>query len=196
MTFDPRTALIVVDMQNDFVDSSGTLHVAGAEDILPFVNARIAEANEAGGSVVYTQDWHPSTTPHFEKDGGVWPVHCVAESWGAELHPDLTVLEDPLTIQKGTEGEDGYSGFSVRDPEHPDDISSTGLDGLLDDLGIGRVVVVGVATDYCVKETALDAARLGFETIALTDGIRAVDLQEGDGEAALEAMREAGVTLR
>jgi len=160
------------------------------------VNARIAEAVEAGASVVYTQDWHPPSTPHFEKDGGVWPVHCVAESWGAELHPELMVPDEPLTIRKGTEGEDGYSGFSVRDPEHPDDVSSTGLDGLLDDLGVGRVVVVGVATDYCVKETALDAARLGFETIALSDGIRAVDLAEGDGAAALEALREAGVTLR
>jgi len=196
LTFDQRTALIVVDMQNDFVDPEGTLHVAGSGDIIPFVNARITEAADANAPVVYTQDWHPSSTPHFAKDGGVWPVHCVAESWGAELHPDLLVLEGPLTIQKGTEGEDGYSGFSVRNPEDPDDVSSTGLDGLLDDLGVARVVVVGVATDYCVKETALDAVRLGFETIAFTDGMRAVDLEAGDGEAALEAMREAGVSLR
>ena len=196
MTFDARTALIVVDMQNDFVDPQGNLHVAGAEAIVPFVNARIAEADDAGASVVYTQDWHPDSTPHFAKDGGVWPTHCVAESWGAELHPDVVLLEDPLVIQKGIAGEDGYSGFSVRDPERPDDVESTGLDGLLDDLGIGRIVVVGVATDYCVKETALDSARLGFETTVLTDGVRAVDLEEGDGAAALRAMREAGVTLR
>ena len=195
MTLDARTALIVVDMQNDFIDPGGTLEVKGAVDIIPFVNDRIAKAADAGAAVVYTQDWHPPSTPHFAKDGGTWPIHCVAESWGAEFHPDLLILEDALMIQKGTEGEDGYSGFSVRDPEDPDDISSTGLDGLLDDLGIARVIIVGVATDYCVKETALDAARLGFETIALTDGIRAVDVEEGDGDAALEALREAGVTL-
>ena len=196
MIFDERTALIVVDMQNDFVDPNGTLEVAGADDIIPFINDRIAEAVAAGAVVVYTRDWHPFSTPHFEKDGGIWPVHCVAESWGAEFHPALTVLEDAPTIEKGTEGEDGYSGFSVRDPERPDDISSTGLDGLLDDLGMARVVVVGVATDYCVKETARDAARLGYETTALVDGIRAVELEKGDGDVALEEMREAGVTVR
>jgi len=196
LTFDQRTALIVVDMQNDFVDPSGTLEVAGAEDTIPFINARIAEAAAAGAVVVYTRDWHPFSTPHFEKDGGIWPLHCIAESWGAEFHPALTVLDEAPTIEKGTEGEDGYSGFSVRDPERPDDVSSTGLDGLLDDLGVTRVVVVGVATDYCVKETALDAARLGYETAALVDGMRAVDLEPGDGDAALDEMREAGVTVR
>ena len=196
MTFDQRTALIVVDMQNDFVDPSGTLEVAGAEDTIPFINARIAEAAAAGAVVVYTRDWHPFSTPHFEKDGGIWPLHCIAESWGAEFHPALTVLDEAQTIEKGTEGEDGYSGFSVRDPERPDAVSSTGLDGLLDDLGVTRVVVVGVATDYCVKETALDAARLGYETAALVDGMRAVDLEPGDGDAALDEMGEAGVTVR
>lgn len=196
MTFDQRTALIVVDMQNDFVDPGGTLDVAEAEDIIPFINDRIVEAAAADAVVVYTRDWHPFSTPHFEKDGGIWPVHCIADSWGAQFHPALSVLEDAPTIEKGTEGEDGYSGFSVRDPERPDDVSSTGLDGLLDDLGVTRVVVVGVATDYCVKETARDAARLGYETTALVDGMRAVDLEQGDGDAAIEEMREAGVTVR
>lgn len=195
MTFDERTALIVVDMQNDFVDPSGSLEVKGAVEIIPFINERITEATDAGAVVVYTQDWHPFSTPHFEKDGGVWPIHCIAESWGAEFHPQLDVLEDASKIQKGVEGGDGYSAFSVRDPERPDDVSSTGLDGLLDDSGIERVVVVGVATDYCVKETALDAIRLGFETVALSDGVRAVDLEPGDGDAALAEMREAGVTV-
>jgi len=195
LIFDEKTVLIVVDMQNDFVDPSGTLAVKGAEDIIPLINAHIAEANDAGGVVVYTQDWHPFSTPHFEKDGGVWPMHCVAESWGSEFHPQLAVLEDAPRIHKGAEGGDGYSAFSVRDPERPDDVSSTGLDGLLDDLGIKRVVVVGVATDYCVKETTLDALRLGYETVALAEGVRAVDLEPGDGDAALAAMREAGVTV-
>lgn len=195
MTFDEKTALIVVDMQNDFVDPNGTLEVSGAESIIPFINDQIAEASGSGAVVVYTQDWHPFSTPHFAKDGGVWPVHCVAESWGSEFHPRLHVLEDAPTIRKGVEGGDGYSAFSVRDPERPDDVSSTGLDELLDDLGTKRVVIVGVATDYCVKETALDAVRLGFETTSLSDGIRAVDLEPGDGDSAVAEMREAGVTV-
>ena len=196
MTFDAATALVVVDMQNDFVDPAGTLSVAGAVGIIPFVNEHIRAAHEAGATVAYTQDWHPASTPHFAKDGGIWPVHCVGESWGAELHPDLLVIEDAAAVRKGTEGADGYSGFSVRDPRSPEDIQPTPLAGILEDHGIERVVVVGVATDYCVKETALDAIRLGFETLVLTDGVRSVDLEPGDGESAMAEMREAGVTLR
>ena len=196
MTFDGQTALLVVDMQNDFVDPNGTLEVAGAEEIIPFVNDRIAEAESAGSVVVFTQDWHPFSTPHFEKDGGLWPIHCIGESWGAEFHPALLVVDDAPIVRKGTRGEDGYSGFSVRDPNDPDATKPTRLHGLLADRGIQRIMIVGVATDYCVKETALDAARFGYETIVLTDGIRAVDLAPGDGEAATAAMREAGVSVR
>lgn len=195
MSFGPNTALIVVDVQNDFIDENGSLTVPGAEEIIPFVNQEIAAADDAGSLVVYTQDWHPFSTPHFEKDGGVWPVHCVGESWGAELHPLLTVLDDAPVIRKGTEGEDGYSAFSVRNPEAPDETRPTRLHGLLCDRGIDRVVVVGVATDYCVKETALDAAKHGYQTIVLRDGMRAVDLAEGDGDDAIAVMQEAGVTI-
>jgi len=196
VTFDGQTALLVVDMQNDFVDPNGTLEVAGAEEIIPFVNDRIAEAESAGSVVVFTQDWHPFSTPHFEEYGGLWPVHCIGESWGAEFHPALLVVDDAPIVRKGTRGEDGYSGFSVRDPNDPDATKPTRLHGLLADRGIQRIMIVGVATDYCVKETALDAARFGYETIVLTDGIRAVDLAPGDGEAATAAMREAGVSVR
>jgi len=112
--YDVRTALIVVDVQNDFADPAGSLYVRGGEEIVPPVNAQIDEALAAGALVAYTQDWHPPTTPHFQKDGGIWPVHCVAGTWGAELHADLHV-EGPI-VKKGSGGEDGYSGFSVRDP--------------------------------------------------------------------------------
>lgn len=195
MTFGPRTALLVVDMQNDFVEESGSLTVPGADGIIPFVNETISSAAEAGALVAYTQDWHPFSTPHFEKDGGIWPIHCIGESWGAQIHPLVEVIDDAPIIRKGTKGEDGYSGFSVRNPENPDEVEPTRLHALLSDRGIDRVVVVGVATDYCVKETALDAVRLGYETIALTEGIRAVDLAEGDGDAAIAALQEAGVTV-
>jgi nicotinamidase/pyrazinamidase len=195
MTFGPQTALIVVDMQNDFVEEAGSLTVPGADEIIPFVNQTISAAAEAGALVVYTQDWHPFSTPHFEKDGGIWPIHCIGESWGAQMQMLVTVIDKAPIIRKGTKGEDGYSGFTVRNPENPEEIEPTGLHALLSDRGIERVVVVGVATDYCVKETALDAIRLGYETIALVDGIRAVDLAEGDGDAAIAAMQEAGVAI-
>ena len=109
--------------------------------------------------------------------------------------PLLLVIDDAATVRKGIEGEDGYSAFSVRNPEDPTETRPTQLHGLLSDRGIDRVVVVGVATDYCVKETARDAARLAYETITLRAGIRAVDLAEGDGDAAIAAMEEAGVTI-
>src|SRR4051794_6770844 len=109
--YDATTALVVVDVQNDFADPAGSLFVAGAADILPRINAAIADAQAAAATVVATQDWHPEVTPHFAKDGGIWPVHCLAGTWGAELHPDLAVPADSLRIRKGANGEDGYSGF-------------------------------------------------------------------------------------
>jgi nicotinamidase/pyrazinamidase len=192
--YDERTALIVVDVQNDFADPIGGLSVAGGEAIIPTVNGEIAMAAAAGAVVAVTQDWHPPTTPHFAKDGGIWPVHCVEDTWGAALHPDLTVADDAVLIRKGVNGEDGYSGFSIRDPLTGDTIQ-TELDGHLRRAGIERVVVVGLATDYCVKATALDAVALGYETALLTDSIAAVDLTPGDGTRAIDEMRDAGVVM-
>ncbi len=189
--YDPATALIVVDLQNDFADPGGSLAVAGAAAIIPRVNDAIAAATDAGATVVFTQDWHPAVTPHFAKDGGIWPVHCVGETWGAEIHPDVHVDPDAPRIRKGTNGEDGYSGFTMRDPVSGE-TSPTPLDGLLRDRGVERVVVCGLATDYCVNATALDAINLGYETFFLEDAVAAVDLQPGDGERATETMLEAG----
>lgn len=190
--YDDKTALIVVDVQNDFADPKGSLYVSEGEQVVPVVNEEIKRALDAGALVVYTQDWHPESTPHFEKDGGIWPVHCVQESWGAELHPDLAVKGE--VVRKGSGGEDGYSGFTVRDPASGRE-DKTRLEGLLREKGIERVVVVGLATDYCVKETALDAARLRFDTTVLAGAARAVNLNEGDGERALEEMRSAGARV-
>jgi nicotinamidase/pyrazinamidase len=193
--YDPHVALVVVDVQNDFADPNGSLFVRGGPEILSAINAEIERALQAGAAVAYTQDWHPQHTPHFAQDGGIWPVHCVADSWGAELHPDLRV-GGPI-VRKGTHGEDGYSGFSMRNPAVP--LSSvpipTELDAILARGGAERIVVCGLATDYCVKATALDGVRLGYETAVLTEAIRAVDLQPGDGSRALEEMAAAGVKL-
>jgi nicotinamidase/pyrazinamidase len=192
--YDPATALIVVDVQNDFADPTGSLSVAGGDAVVPIINREIATASNAGGLMAFTQDWHPESTPHFAKDGGLWPVHCVAETWGAQLHPDLEAPDDATRIRKGANGEDGYSGFTMRDPTTGEE-TPTELDAVLRDRAIQRVVVVGLATDYCVKATALDAIRLGYETGLLTDAIAAVDLSPGDGTRAVDEMAAAGVQL-
>jgi nicotinamidase/pyrazinamidase len=192
--YDERTALVVVDLQNDFADPAGGLSVAGGDAIVPLVNAHVREAVESGALVVATQDWHPEATPHFAKDGGIWPVHCVGGTWGAELHPAFELPADAPRVRKGTSGEDGYSGFTMRDPTTGEEIP-TELETVLRDRGVERVVLCGLATDYCVKATALDAARLGFATAVLGEGVAAVNLQPGDGDRALDEMRAAGVSL-
>ena len=190
--YGPNVALVVVDMQNDFADPQGSLFVKGAASILPLVNSETRLAREAGAFVVYTQDWHPETTNHFAKDGGIWPVHCVGGTWGADFHPALDV--DGPSVKKGTNGEDGYSGFTVKDPA-TGATSPTELEGILRERGIERVVVVGLATDYCVSATAIDAARLGFGTEVLQDAIASVDLQADDGTRAIHLMQAAGCTM-
>lgn len=193
--YDPSTALVIVDVQNDFADPAGSLSVPGGAAVIPVINSEIAMADSAGALIAATQDWHPEHTPHFATDGGIWPVHCVAGSWGAELHPDLALPGEAPRIRKGANGEDGYSGFTMRDPT-TGETRPTELEALLRDRAVARVVVVGLATDYCVKATALDAARLGLDTSVLVDAIAAVDLAPGDGETALAELREAGVGLR
>lgn len=192
--FDPRTALLVVDLQNDFADPTGSLSVSGGEAIVPRVNDAVRVATGEGALVVATQDWHPAVTPHFEKDGGIWPVHCVGSTWGAELHPGFELPADAPRIRKGSNGEDGFSGFTMRDPVSGAEVP-TELETLLRVRGVERVVVCGLATDYCVRATALDAVRLGFDVFLLADAVASVDLQPGDGERALAEMADAGVIL-
>ena len=193
-TYDESTALIVVDIQNDFADPDGNLYVPGGEEILERVNTEVGRAVEAGSVVVYTQDWHPPSTPHFEKDGGVWPVHCVAGTWGAELHERLRVIDDAPIVRKGTGGEDGYSGFTVRDPASGEE-RGTDLEDLLRQRGVQWTTVVGLATDYCVKDTALDAVAKGFKTTVVADAVRAVERTTGDGARAFDALRQFGVAI-
>jgi len=190
--YDPRSALVVVDVQNDFADPAGSLFVRGGDEVVGRINDEVQRATREEAFVVYTQDWHPPSTPHFAKDGGVWPVHCVAGSWGAELHPGLMVAGP--SVRKGSNGEDGYSGFTMRDPASGED-RPTALHGMLQEHGVERVVICGLATDYCVRGTVLDARRLGYETEVLTQAIAAVELTPGDGGRALAEMAEAGAAL-
>lgn len=189
--YDKRTALVVVDVQNDFTDPEGGLYVHGGENIVDAVNVEVAAAMNAGGTVVYTQDWHPESTPHFAKDGGVWPVHCVGGTWGAEFFPNL-IVHGPV-VRKGIGGEDGYSGFSVRDPV-TGAASATQLQSLLPP-EVRRLVIVGLAGDYCVKETALDGLRLGYAVETPLVLTRFVNLAPGDDEQTIEDLREAGVNV-
>ena len=189
-----NSALIVVDVQNDFVDPKGNLYVQDAPSVVPNINAKISVARNEGRLIVYTQDWHPEVTPHFAKDGGIWPVHCVADSWGAQWYPDLKVASDAEVVRKGTGGEDGYSGFSARDPLTNAE-SDTAMDEILRRYGVTDVDVVGIATDYCVKETALDACRRGYRTHIYLDCMKGVNLQPGDADSAIGAMVEAGVKV-
>lgn len=162
----PHDALIIVDVQNDFLPG-GALEVPDGDAVIPPLN-RLAAL--PFGCVVATQDWHPPDHISFAAQGGPWPVHCVHASAGADF-PDLLDLR-PVThiIHKGTtRGRDSYSAFFDNEGE-----TSTGLDGLLRALGIERVVIGGLALDYCVAATARDAARLGFTTIIVPDACRAV----------------------
>jgi nicotinamidase/pyrazinamidase len=189
IAYDPTVALLVVDVQNDFADPAGGLYVDDGEAVVPLLNEEVAAAQVAGSTIIYTQDWHPDVTPHFEKDGGIWPVHCVRETWGAELHPGLTV-QGPV-VRKGSNGEDGYSGFSMRDPISGE-TQPTELRSLLP-RDVKRIVVAGLAGDYCVKETALDGTRLGYDVLVPLDLTRFVNLAAGDDVRSTAEMAAAGV---
>lgn len=192
MRYQSDTALLVVDVQNDFADPDGSLYVNGAESAVARVVEEVDAADGADVPILYTADWHPPRTPHFDTDGGVWPVHCVADTWGAEFHPSLPIHGQ--VVKKGVDGGDGYSGFSVRDPESGEE-SATELEQVLKAHDISHIVVVGIATDVCVNATVADARRLGFDVTVLADATAAVELTQGDTQAAMQQMREAGAIV-
>ena len=173
-------ALLIVDVQKDFCPG-GALAVQGGDEIVPLVNEMAREAP----FVVATRDWHPAAHSSFAERGGQWPVHCVQGTEGAELHPQLDARAIDLVVDKGQEvDEPGYSGFE-----------STDLKRHLEGQGVRHVDVVGLALDYCVKATALDAKRAGFAVTVHRAGTRAVDVEPGDGERAVEELRAAGVEV-
>jgi nicotinamidase/pyrazinamidase len=184
MANEKKKALIVVDVQNDFCPG-GSLAVANGDDVIPPLNKLIQEFLNRGEPVFKTRDWHPAATKHFTAYGGVWPVHCVRNTPGAEFRADL--FDDPqiTIISKGVdESADGYSGFD-----------GTNLAQLLRDREVEEVWVGGLATDYCVKHTVLDALREGFEVKALVDAMRPVNVNPDDGALAIAEMRAAGAQI-
>jgi nicotinamidase/pyrazinamidase len=178
----PR-ALVIVDFQNDFTPPDGALAVPDGDAIAGRLN-ELARSGEFD-LVVATRDWHPPDHGSFAARGGPWPAHCVADTPGSQLHPALDASVVDVIVDKGQDpGTEGYSGFE-----------GTRLAELLREHGIDEVTVVGLATDYCVKNTALDALRAGFEVTVDTGAVRGVDVSHGDSERALDELREAGAAL-
>lgn len=180
----PGDALLIVDVQRDFLPG-GALAVPGGDAVVPVLNRYIAQAQRSGSPVIASRDWHPEDHCSFHAQGGPWPPHCVEATPGAELAPDLRLPPGALIFNKGTCPEaEAYSAFS-----------GTALAANLRRLGVRRLVVGGLATDYCVLSTVRDALHGGFEVFVLEDAVRAVDASPGDGDKALREMREAGAVL-
>lgn len=179
-------ALLIVDVQNDFCPR-GSLAVADGHQVVPVLNEYARRFHAAGLPVIATRDWHPAETRHFISGGGVWPPHCIKGTYGAQLHPDLTLPEGTALLSKGMDpAQDSYSAFDAVTDD------GRGIADMLQSLGVRRLLVGGLATDYCVRATVHDAIEGGFAVVVLTDAVRGVDLQPGDSERALAEMRQKG----
>jgi nicotinamidase/pyrazinamidase len=178
-----RRALVIVDVQNDFCPG-GALAVQHGDEVVAPLNRLAKEFLQRGDLVFKSRDWHPAKTKHFAAYGGTWPVHCVQETHGADFHPDL--IDDPriIVISKGTGDEDTYSAFG-----------GTDLASQLRAHGVEEIWVGGLATDYCVKHTVLDALREGFQVKAISDAMRAVEREQGNGARAIEEMLRSGAEI-
>ncbi|WP_019142677.1 nicotinamidase [Noviherbaspirillum massiliense] len=176
-----KDALLTVDVQNDFVPG-GKLAVPSGNEVIPFLNRYIELFSLRGLPVYATRDWHPANHCSFKPQGGIWPPHCIAGSHGAQFATGLRLPPDAIIVSKATEPDaDAYSGFE-----------QTGLASQLRARGVERLYIGGLATDYCVLNTVIDAMKEGFEVVLLLDAIAAVNLCAGDGEAAIEEMIQQG----
>lgn len=184
-----NSALLIIDVQNDFCPG-GSLAVTGGDRVIAPLN-RVAAAFAAAGLPVFaTRDWHPPETSHFQAQGGPWPVHCVRDSAGAAYHPDLRLPEGTVHLYKGVdEQRDGYSAFDGADQ------TGTLLESLLADRSVDHLSIGGLATDYCVRSSVLDALTRGLTVTVLTDAVAGVELRPGDSERSLNDMRVAGARL-
>ncbi len=180
------SALLIVDVQNDFCPG-GTLGIAGGDDIIPLINQYIELFQQQRLPIIASRDWHPQVTKHFKEFGGVWPVHCIQGSTGAMFHAGLHLPPDTLVFSKGMDPEkDDYSAL------HAWSKAGTPLPTFLTSEGIKHIYICGLATDYCVRQTALEGLRQQFAVTVLVDAVRGVDLEPGDSEHALAEMLAAG----
>lgn len=180
----PQDALLIVDVQNDFCPG-GALAVAGGDEVVPVLNAWIEAAVQAGATIVASRDWHPADHASFGERGGPWPVHCVAGTPGAQLHPGLRLPEGAWIVDKG----------AGRDREQYSALDRTGLAERLWEAGVRRLWVGGLALDVCVRASVLDALEAGFEVRVIRDASRPVDVNPGDGERAIREMESAGARI-
>ncbi|HIP56787.1 MAG TPA: nicotinamidase [Ignisphaera aggregans] len=177
-------ALIIVDMQRDFMPG-GALPVPEADTIVPIINRYIQIFENRGATVVATRDWHPVNHISFTTRGGPWPPHCIQGTSGAEFHPDLALPESTVIVSKATDPDkEAYSGFD-----------GTNLNNILRERGVNRIFVCGVATNYCVKATAIDGIKLGYTVIVLLDAVKGIDIPPGSVDMALNEMLDAGIIL-
>jgi nicotinamidase/pyrazinamidase len=187
IAIDPgRDALVIVDVQNDFCPG-GALAVPEGDRVVSVLNQYAQRFAALGAPVFASRDWHPAVTRHFKAHGGPWPPHCVQGTPGAEFHPGLVLPAGTGVVSKGADPDtDAYSCFQAETEDGMPFAAALG------EHGVGRLFVGGLATDYCVKATALDALKEGFEVVVLADAVRAVDVAAGDGDRALAAMTAAG----
>jgi len=180
------TALLIVDVQNDFCPD-GALPVPEGDRVVPVINRYIEQVLAAGGPIIASRDWHPPGTRHFRAAGGPWPPHCVQGTGGAAFHARLDLPTRAVIVTKGDNPrDDGYSAFDGRDP------SGRPLADVLKERNVQKVLVGGLATDYCVRASTLDALRHGFRAIILLDAMRGIDLKDGDVARAIDEMIRAG----
>jgi nicotinamidase/pyrazinamidase len=188
-SFEAGDGLLVVDPQNDFCPG-GSLGVVDGDAVMPVLNEWSAAAERANVPIFVSRDWHPPRTTHFKDYGGVWPPHCVMGTPGAEFHPDLRLPRTVSVVSKGMgETEDAYSAFQARDE------SGTPLGALLAHRGVSHIYIGGLATDYCVRSSALDALQAGLRVTLIPDAVRAVNLNPSDGEQAMSEMLSAGADV-
>jgi nicotinamidase/pyrazinamidase len=187
MRDDESPALLIVDVQSDFC-AGGALAVPAGDEVVPVLNRLAAHASALGFPVYASRDWHPPDSRHFRANGGEWPVHCVAGTPGARLHPDLQLPPGTLIVTKGVGAdEDGYSAF---------DGTIAGRGGLAADLrarGVTGLIVGGLALDYCVRASSLDGRLEGFDVVVVSDAVRAVERSPGDADRAIQQLKAAGV---
>jgi nicotinamidase/pyrazinamidase len=182
-------ALLLVDVQNDFCPG-GSLPVPDGDRVVVPLNGVASCFAAAGLTVVASRDWHPAVTSHFREFGGAWPPHCVQWSSGAAFHPELRLPDRAVIISKGTSPDsDSYSAFDGRTE------AGVSLDEILSSMNIRRLYVGGLASDYCVRSSVLDALSAGYQVTVLADAIAGVDIKQGDSERALEEMRSAGASF-
>ncbi len=184
-----KRALVVVDVQRDFLPG-GSLAVPEGNEVVPVLNEYIQRFKAAGLPIYATRDWHPPVTRHFRQYGGAWPPHCVQGTPGAEFHPDLRLPDDVIIVSKGMDpNKDSYSSFQAFEADGTDMATS------LRKRGITHIYISGLATDYCVRNTILDALREGFQATVLLDGSFGVNLKPHDSEKAITEMVAAGAHM-